>query len=96
MEEDAPHYRKGTEKAIMNGYYINKNGYNPAKQFVYNPRHHKNMDIFLRDLTARLKPPFRIDRLCTPRGKDKVKDLSDIKPDQNYVAIGNDGFKRLE
>lgn len=78
-----------TETLLAKKVHIYSNGdrFFTGRRFVINPRHTRNYDSFLNDVTTSLKPAFGAVRvLRTPENGHAVHDLNDLETGRSYVA----------
>lgn len=76
--------------------YRNGDGFFPPVNVVINPRNIRNMDAFLDRVTQATRMKNAVRRVCTPRRGHKIEDLNKLVPGEMYVAVGQEGFKKLE
>ncbi|GAB6028168.1 hypothetical protein CHUAL_002374 [Chamberlinius hualienensis] len=77
--------------------YVNGDEYQSASNIIVHPRRIRNYEIFLRDLTEKLRPPFgAVRNVYTPVNGSRIRNLDDLENHQNYVAAGKEGFKKFD
>uniref|UniRef100_A0A3Q2W429 Doublecortin domain-containing protein 2-like n=1 Tax=Haplochromis burtoni TaxID=8153 RepID=A0A3Q2W429_HAPBU len=76
--------------------YRNGDAYFPGRKVVVNPRYVPYFDNFLTSLTKGIEAPFgAVRRLYTATQGHQVHHLDDLQHGSEYVAAGNEAFKKL-
>lgn len=76
--------------------YRNGDAYFPGRKVVVNPRYVPYFDNFLTSLTKGIEAPFgAVRRLYTATQGHQVHYLDDLQHGSEYVAAGNEAFKKL-
>lgn len=74
--------------------YSNGDRFFTGRRFVINPRHTRNYESFLSQVTTSLQPTFGAIRvLRTPENGHPVGDLSDLETGRSYVACAQKFIK---
>lgn len=77
--------------------YRNGDAYFPGRKVVVNPRYVPYFDNFLTSLTKGIETPFgAVRRLYTATQGHQVHHLDDLQHGSEYVAAGNEAFKKLK
>lgn len=77
--------------------YLNGDPNQVGTNFIVHPRRIRNFEVFLRELTEKIRPSFgAIRSVYTPTNGSRVRDLEDLENNQKYVASGHDAFHKLK
>ena len=77
--------------------FVHRNGVNRApKTIIVNPRQVRTFDSLLDKVTSSLKTPGAVRTICTPTGRHRINKLDQLEDERAYVAVGSEGFKRIE
>uniref|UniRef100_A0A8C8BQQ0 Doublecortin domain-containing protein 2 n=1 Tax=Otus sunia TaxID=257818 RepID=A0A8C8BQQ0_9STRI len=81
-------------KSVM--VYRNGDPFFPGRRIVVNEKKVSNFEVFLKEVTGRVKAPFgAVRNIYTPRGGHRVRQLEELQSGEQYVAGGREAFKKL-
>ena len=87
-------YQQQAPKAFNVIVHNNGDGDEPGKQFLVKSNALKTFDIFLDELSLKMKPRFLCGRnLYTARGKHRIRAIKDLTPGATYVLTGTEQYK---
>uniref|UniRef100_A0A8D0F084 Doublecortin domain-containing protein 2 n=1 Tax=Strix occidentalis caurina TaxID=311401 RepID=A0A8D0F084_STROC len=76
--------------------YRNGDPFFPGRRIVVNEKKVSNFEVFLKEVTGRVKAPFgAVRNIYTPRGGHRVRQLEELQSGEQYVAGGREAFKKL-
>ncbi|XP_064299778.1 doublecortin domain-containing protein 2 [Phalacrocorax carbo] len=76
--------------------YRNGDPFFPGRRIVINEKKVSNFEVFLKEVTGRVKAPFgAVRNIYTPRGGHRVRQLEELQSGEQYVAGGREAFKKL-
>ncbi|NXH79081.1 DCDC2 protein, partial [Hydrobates tethys] len=76
--------------------YRNGDPFFPGRRIVINEKKVSNFEVFLKEVTGRVKAPFgAVRNIYTPRGGHRVRQLEELQSGEQYVAGGMEAFKKL-
>ncbi|KAM6101779.1 doublecortin domain-containing protein 2 [Theristicus caerulescens] len=76
--------------------YRNGDPFFPGRRIVINEKKVSNFEVFLKEVTGRVKAPFgAVRNIYTPRGGHRVRQLEELQTGEQYVAGGREAFKKL-
>ncbi|NWU93359.1 DCDC2 protein, partial [Upupa epops] len=76
--------------------YRNGDPFFPGRRIVINERKVSNFEVFLKEVTGRVRAPFgAVRNIYTPRGGHRVRQLEELQSGEQYVAGGREAFKKL-
>ncbi|XP_009473672.1 PREDICTED: doublecortin domain-containing protein 2 [Nipponia nippon] len=76
--------------------YRNGDPFFPGHRIVINEKKVSNFEVFLKEVTGRVKAPFgAVRNIYTPRGGHRVRQLEELQSGEQYVAGGREAFKKL-
>ncbi|KFP15163.1 Doublecortin domain-containing protein 2, partial [Egretta garzetta] len=79
--------------------YRNGDPFFPGRRIVVNEKKVSNFEVFLKEVTGRVKAPFgAVRNIYTPRGGHRVRQLEELQSGEHgeqYVAGGREAFKKL-
>ncbi|KFW06121.1 Doublecortin domain-containing protein 2, partial [Eurypyga helias] len=76
--------------------YRNGDPFCPGHRIVINEKKMSNFEVFLKEVTGRVKAPFgAVHNIYTPRSGHRVRQLEELQSGEQYVAGGREGFKKL-
>lgn len=77
--------------------YRNGDPFFPGRRIVVNEKKVSNFEVFLKEVTGRVKAPFgAVRNIYTPRGGHRVRQLEELQSGEQYVAGGREAFKKLK
>ncbi|XP_009580409.1 PREDICTED: doublecortin domain-containing protein 2 [Fulmarus glacialis] len=83
-----------TVKSVL--VYRNGDPFFPGRRIVVNEKKVSNFEVFLKEVTGRVKAPFgAVRNIYTPRGGHRVRQLEELQSGEQYVAGGGEAFKKL-
>ncbi|XP_019329160.1 PREDICTED: doublecortin domain-containing protein 2 [Aptenodytes forsteri] len=76
--------------------YRNGDPFFPGRRIVINEKKVSNFEVFLKEVTGRVKAPFgAVRNIYTPRGGHRIRQLEELQSGEQYVAGGREAFKKL-
>ncbi|NXS52746.1 DCDC2 protein, partial [Brachypteracias leptosomus] len=76
--------------------YRNGDPFFPGRRIVIHEKKVSNFEVFLKEVTGRVKAPFgAVRNIYTPRGGHRVRQLEELHTGEQYVAGGREAFKKL-
>ncbi|XP_009954667.1 PREDICTED: doublecortin domain-containing protein 2, partial [Leptosomus discolor] len=76
--------------------YRNGDPFFPGRRIVINEKKVSNFEVFLKEVTGRVKAPFgAVRNIYTPRGGHRVRQLEELQSGEQYVAGGREAFRKL-
>ncbi|XP_054237515.1 doublecortin domain-containing protein 2 [Indicator indicator] len=83
-----------TVKSVL--VYRNGDPFFPGRRIVINEKKVSNFEVFLKEVTGRVKAPYgAVRNIYTPRGGHRVRQLEELQSGEQYVAGGREAFKKL-
>lgn len=77
--------------------YRNGDPFFAGRRFVFHEKKVSSFDAFLREVTGGVQAPFgAVRNIYTPRTGHRIRKLDQIQTGGNYVAGGQEAFKKLK
>ncbi|XP_036726489.1 doublecortin domain-containing protein 2 [Balaenoptera ricei] len=76
--------------------YRNGDPFFAGRRFVFHEKKVSSFDVFLKEVTGGVQAPFgAVRNIYTPRAGHRIRKLDQIQSGGNYVAGGQEAFKKL-
>ncbi|XP_072274581.1 doublecortin domain-containing protein 2B isoform X2 [Pyxicephalus adspersus] len=76
--------------------FRNGDPFHNGRRMVVNERQYVTFEAFLNDVTRSIQAPTAVRNIYTPRNGHRVTQLSDLNNRGQYVAGGNEKFRKLD
>ena len=77
--------------------YRNGDPFFAGRRFVFHEKKVSSFDVFLKEVTGGVQAPFgAVRNIYTPRAGHRIRKLDQIQSGGNYVAGGQEAFKKLK